>query len=335
MFDIITIGSATRDVFLISDKFVALSSTKIKNRLAQCVSLGSKIELEKLVLTTGGGATNAAATFASLGFNTAAVTKIGDDAPGKDVVAELNNLGVSTGLMRVVKKGKTGYSTLLTMKDGERTILVYRGVSSTFTAKDVNWKRCKSEWIYLTSLGGNLALAKRIIKHAKKNKSKVAWNPGSKEITKGLSSIKDLIADVDVLNINKEEAQLLTKKRALKPMFKSLHRKGKITIITDGTQGAYAHQDKLMVHAKTTGAKSISRTGAGDAFGSGFVSGLIKKNLPPSQGGTKGGLEVLKYALAIGTLNAEAVIQKHGAKKGLLKKWPSSLKTKKIKITKI
>ncbi len=50
------------------------------------------------------------------------------------------------------------------------------------------------------------------------------------------------------------------------------------------------------------------RTGAGDAFGSGFVSGLIQTNGDVS------------YAIQLGTANATSCIQRIGAKNGLLEK---------------
>ena len=320
MFDIITIGSATRDVFLVSEKFIALKSRKFPGGSGECVALGSKIDVEKLVMTTGGGATNAAATFASLGFHTAIITRIGDDASGKDVIDDLSAFGVSTHFVRVIKGGQTGYSALLTMIDGERTILTFRGVSSEFTQKDIPFAGCEqTKWIYLTSLGGNLALSKKVIEHATKNGVKVAWNPGKGELNRGMNEIAPLLPLVEILSMNLEEAKLLTKKNKLQAIFNLLHNDGKIRVITDGTEGCDVWRDRWTAHANTTGAKAISRTGAGDAFGSGLVAGFIKT-------------EDLKYALAIGTLNAESVVQQYGAKKGILKKWPGTLAIKKIKI---
>jgi sugar/nucleoside kinase (ribokinase family) len=320
MYDVITIGSATRDVFLISDDFVALKSKKFATGVGECVSLGSKVEIDELVLTTGGGATNAAATFGSLGFNTAVMTRVGDDPSGKDVVAELSRFGVSTHLVRAVKKGQTGFSTLLTMKDGERTVLVYRGVSASFSWSDIRQGELKkTKWVYLTSLGGNVALSKRIIRAARNAGAKVMWNPGSRELKAGMNVLSPVLDMVDVLNMNKEEAQLLTKKKTMKTMTKALHSDGMVRLITDGIGGSYAARDKSIVHAGTTNAKAISRTGAGDAFGSGFLSGLIKT-------------DDLREALRIATLSAESVIQKHGAKNGILARWPSAAKRNKIKV---
>ncbi len=320
MFDVITIGSATRDVFLVSDKFIALKSRKFPTGAGECVALGSKIDVDKLVLTTGGGATNAAATFASLGFQTATMTRIGDDSTGKDVIDDLSAFGVSTHFVRMVRGGQTGYSVLLTMTDGERTILTFRGVSSQFEQKDIHWGGCEqTKWIYLTSLGGNLALSKKVIENAHRCNVKVAWNPGKGELQGGMKSCATLLPLVDILLMNLEEAKLFTGKKQVSPIFKALHSDGKIRLITDGTNGSSVWQDKWMAHAGTTGAKAISRTGAGDAFGSGFVAGFIK-------------IEDIKQALAIGTLNAESVVQQFGPKRGILKKWPSRLATKKIKI---
>lgn len=320
MYDVITIGAGIRDVFLMSDQFVALKSPKFSTGVGECVALGSKIEIEDIVLTTGGGASNAAATFGSLGFKTAAICKVGDDSPGRDVKEDLKRFGVSTKLVKTVK-GETGYSTLLTMNDGERTVLVYRGVSGTFSPRDIDTKQFqKTKWVYLTSLGGNTTLSKRIINAAHKAGAQVMWNPGSKELRAGMDFFKPLLPKIFVLNMNKEEGEMLTGKKNIEDMMQALTTEGTTRLITDGTNGAYAFRDNELVHAGTTNAEAISRTGAGDAFGSGFLSGLMKTG-------------ELETALRMGTLNAESVIQQHGAKNGILKKWPSKRTLKQIPCT--
>lgn len=320
MYDIITIGAATRDVFLVSDQFIALKSKKFATGVGECVALGSKIEIDQVVLTTGGGATNAAATFGSLGFHTATICRVGDDSPGKDIVEDLSRFGVSTHLVRMIKNADTAYSTLLTMKDGERTVLIYRGTSADFVARDIPTSAlANTKWIYLTSLGGSLALAKKIIALAHKADVKIAWNPGRKELEHGLKAFAPLLSLVDVLNLNLEEATFLTGKKKLVDIFKLLHSDGHVRLVTDGTNGATVYRDGWMAHASTTGVKSVSRTGAGDAFGSGFVAGLIKTN-------------DLNEALRVGMVNAESVIMTYGAKNGILTTWPSPLKKRKVKI---
>lgn len=318
-FDVITIGAAVRDVFLASNKFIAIKSPKFKTGVGECMSLGSKIELEKIVLTTGGGATNTAATFSSLGFKTACIAKIGDDATGRDILEDLQKFKVNTKFVKKIKNGQTAYSSILTMMDGERTVLVFRGVSSSFKETDIAWKALwETKWIYLSSLGGNLNLSKKIIEHAHNHNVKVAWNPGTEELKKGFKAFESLLPKINILNMNKEEAQMLTKEKVIKKMLKKLSSRNTIRIITDGTKGSYILKDDHFIHGRTTGTKGISRTGAGDAFGSGFLAGYIKTG-------------DIKKATQIGTLNAESVIQSFGAKQGILSSWPKTSQLNKIK----
>lgn len=322
MYDIITIGAATRDVFLLSDQFTFIRSREFTTGIGECVSFGTKIDLDKAVFTTGGGATNAAAAFANLGYTTAIWCRVGNDAAGREILADLKVYKIKTALVEKISGGVTAYSTLLTAPNGERTALVLRGVSSSFSDQKIPWKKLKTHVIYLTSLGGNLSLAKKIIVNLKKERGLVVWNPGKGELQKGWKNFRPLLPMVDIFNVNREEAELLTKEKDLKKMFKILSRPQGLTIITDGPQGAYAEAAGQIFHAATTGARSISRTGAGDSFGSGLVAGWLK-------------YEEIKKALAVGMINAESVIQQIGAKAGLLKTWPNEKQMTKIKIKKI
>lgn len=319
MYDIITIGSATRDAFLVSKQIKLIASEKFVTGVGECVALGSKIDLDNLVLSTGGGATNAAATFGSLGLKTAVVTRIGSDSAGAEVLHDLTAHHVDTSLVRVLKGEATAYSALLTeAKGGERTALVYRGVSSEFTAKDVSWSKLKTHWIYLTSLG-NVALVKKILTHAAKHHISVAWNPGQAEIKAGLKTWKPFLKTVRVLILNREEMQALTGKTDEETMFAALHTDGTVRVLTDGPNGAFVYRDGWVVRSQPSKVKAISRTGAGDAFGSAFVAGLIKT-------------DDLKHALAGGMINAESVIQHYGAKTGIIKHWPANEQLKKISL---
>ena len=322
--DVITIGSATRDVFLVSKEFKIIRSAKSKTGALECVNLGSKIEVDQKVLTTGGGATNAAATFASLGFDTATIARIGDDSPGRGLIDELAKYKINTDLIKTVKGGDTAYSVLLTTPSGERTVLVHRGVSAAFKPTDIPWSKLNSSWLYLTSLGGNLALAKKIIKTAHQKNIQIAYNPGMKEIKKGLSAFKTLLPLLSVLILNREEAAALSGQpvKDLELIIRTFNKHNLILVITDGSNGSYGCLGDECWFAQAGKSKVVSRTGAGDAFGSAFVAALIKgKNIPQAQ--------------QIATLNAQSVITSIGAKDGILNKLPNTTELKKVKISKI
>ena len=79
MYDIISIGSATRDVFFSTNDLRRFKMDEFPTGEAICLGYGSKIEMKKIVLTSGGGGTNAAVTFARQGLKTANVGVIGQD----------------------------------------------------------------------------------------------------------------------------------------------------------------------------------------------------------------------------------------------------------------
>lgn len=311
MYDIITIGAAVRDVFLLSDQFQMIRSDAFETGVGECVPLGSKIEVDKKIETTGGGATNAAVTFSRLGFSAAIVCRVGEDSAGREIIQDLKKEKVATALIQRVPHGETAYSALLTATGGERSILTYRGVSASFTNVDIPWRSLEAKWIYITSLGGNISLTERIIKSTNKEETQIAWNPGGKELAMGLVVVQRVLRRVSLLLINREEAARLTGKENIAEAFVTIKASKQTTvIITDGDKGSWAFSNGKAWHSGTTGAPSLSRTGAGDAFGSGLVAGLM-------HGFT------LPQALALGTLNAESVIKHVGAKHGILKRWPS------------
>ncbi len=312
MLSILTIGSATRDVFLLSKAFKIMPMPGSPGVMAECVTLGAKIDVDNLVLATGGGATNAAVTFARLGFAASCMARIGSDEPGDAVLKDLIANHVDTSLVSVAKKENTGYSTLLTAENGERTVLVFRGASANFSEKDVKLSKIAHNAVYLTSLGGNVALATSVAKACKQKGAMFIWNPGMQELKagRGLDPVRKL---VNILIVNLEEAQLLSGKSSNDPKIQCdlLALPGCIVVITDGANGAFARQDKSTWHCRTSGVPSISRTGAGDAFGSAFTAAILSDHS-------------VEDALRIGTMNAESVVQQVGAKAGILTAWPKT-----------
>jgi ribokinase len=320
MYDVITIGSAVKEIFIIAKGSKLIKSKKFKTGLGECFTHGSKVEIHDIQFSTGGGATNTATTFSNLGLKTSIVSRIGNDIYGAELLHTLAASKINTSNLIMDKLHKTGYSTTLVSAGGDRTILVYRGASDNFSAKEFTWSRLKTKWFYISSLGGNSSLLKEIFAFAKKNNIKIAWNPGSKELKLGKEKLKPLIKQVNIFNINSEEAQKITGKKDIKKMMAVLAKMTKaFVIITDGAKGAYLSDGILIYKANTLGSKAVNTTGAGDAFGSGFCTGIILKN-------------DWDYAMRLAVLNSDGVIQVSGAKNGLLDKLPTKKDLNKVKI---
>lgn len=314
MFDVIVFGSATRDVFLKSSKMRIIKDPRFATGEAECFSLGSKLELDDLVFATGGGGTNGAVSLARQGLKTALVSRVGMDFGGKAIIEELAEEKSSAKFVQQDEKIATSYSFILLTTGGERTILVYRGASKNVEEKEIDFDDlAKAKWFYFCgSFAGDFRLFKKIFDTAKANDIKIAINPGALELEFGMKKLKPLLGNIDILMMNEEEAKIFfetkedNEKEILNKAQKSLKECG-IFVMTKGPKGVAVFDGKNHYHAGIPKSKIIDRTGAGDAFNSGFLSAILDG-------------KDIEYAIQLGTANATSVIQYFGAKKGLLKK---------------
>src|SRR4030043_281228 len=105
-----------------------------------------------------------------------------------------------------------------------------------------------------------------------------------------------------------------------KEIFEKLDRAEKgIVVMTNGVKGVVVSDGRNIYRSGIFGGKVIDRTGAGDAFGSGFVAGLVK-NQKSKKKNKKFSIDDMKYAIRLGSANATSVVGKIGAKQGILTK---------------
>lgn len=311
-YEIITFGSATQDVFMSSRQLKVIDSEKFITQKGLCVPLGSKMFMDSIFFAMGGTGANTAVTFALQGFKTAHFGSIGKDISGEGVKRELSEKGVSLDLLQETNEYPTAYSIILSLPEVGRSILKKEGACHHIKEKDVPLDKLKAEWFYLGSLSSeSYRIVEPVVNFAHKNKIKVAINPaGDTQLTKGLEQLRSLLNKVDILILNQEESSRLTnidfKKE--KEIFKKLDDLVKgIAVMTKGAEGVTVSDGQYLYSAGIPESGLIDRTGAGDAFGSGFVSGWIEQRDIP-------------YAIQLGTANATACLQKMGAARGLLEK---------------
>lgn len=320
MFDVITIGSATRDVFLKSDIFETRQHSDSPTGVEQCFPLGAKIEVKDVVFTTGGGGTNTAVTFARQGFKTGCVGVIADDFNGQEIIKELKSEKVKP-FFGIHDKGQTAYSVILVHSNSERTIFSYKGEGHYFDSHKINWSKLKARWFYLDSLGGNWDLWEKSFTQAAAKKIRVACNPGGRELAHGLERLKPYLAQIDIFSLNREEGEQLLSGSGDRHLstdeillgLTSLVRG--IVVLTLGADGVLVTDRKHIYKAGIPNSPQVERTGAGDAFSSGFVAHYI------ASGG-----DIVK-AIQFGTANASSVVAQFGPKAGILRKgewgqWP-------------
>ena len=317
MFDVITIGSATRDVFLRAEGFELRQHADSPTGTEQCFPLGSKIEIKEITFTTGGGGTNAAVTFVRQGLKTACIGSVAEDINGREIIEELKKEKIETKFFQKTALGYTAYSVIFIHPNAERTILSYKGEGQNLNAEKTLFKKIKTKWLFLNSLGGNYKLLEKAVFWAKKNSVKIASNPGGKELAHGLEKLKVLLENSDIIIMNQEEAARLVGVSYEKEseIFQTTDKVVKgIFVMTKGHEGVVVSDGKNIYKAGVPDSPVVERTGAGDAFSSGFVSEFIRSN------------DTVK-AIQFATVNASSVVAKVGSKAGILKKgdwrpWP-------------
>lgn len=322
MYDIITIGSATRDVLIQAGDFETRRHDDSPTGIEQCLPLGTKLEVKKIVFATGGGGTNAAVTFARQGFDTACVSAIADDVAGEEIIRALKKEGVETKYFQKYSDGITAYSIILVHPNAERTILSYKGEGQHFDVNRILFEKLKTKWFYLNSMGGHYDLLITAVNHAVKTGTKIAFNPGGKELALGLDKLEPVLKDVDIYLTNREEGARLTGielanwdgiLEALGQMVKG------VVVVTDGHQGVkVGAPDGSKYSAGVPDSPVVERTGAGDAFGSGFVSEYMRSYKPGADSSELGA--AITKAIQFGTANASSVVTQFGAKAGILRR---------------
>lgn len=345
MYDIITIGTATRDVFVKSPFFTKVHDPEHLKKLgfldgdATCFMPGSKLEIEKPFFATGGGATNTATTFARMGLAVATIGKIGADDGGARILAECKAEGISSRIL-TDKTLSTAYSIILVPVAGERTILTHRGASDKLKPADITKALTKSRWAYIVPGNIPYPTVLHTVNALAKQGTQIALNPSSHIVEKGLRALKPLLAKIDVLILNQEEAAKLTSipydqiDEILAKLYTSF---SGIIAVTAGAAGATILHNGQRYNCGVFPKKAVSdATGAGDAYGSGLVSSLIYTQKTTK---TRGFSEAdIKEAIRVASANSASVVEHVGAKSGILtreavlrvprwKKMPITVKT--------
>jgi sugar/nucleoside kinase (ribokinase family) len=319
-YEVVTIGSALKDIMFYSDELFVLKNEKdITRQKLLAVEYGAKISIDNVFVNYGGSAMNVAVGLDNFGVRAAPMISVGYDSVGKEIYSYLKAKGISTNLMRVDKKKRTGFSVILTAaKDKEHTIFSYKGASEDLQIFGL--RHFRTDWIYAAPLGmKDWAVEFAKIAGETSRGVKIAWNPGKKQLDDWKVFTKFLRL-IEILILNKDEAIELVKNNKPKTskvkledskfLLKAIKGFGaRNVVITQGARGAVGIDAKNRLYyepAQSVTEKIVDTVGAGDAFASGFLAGYIRWN-------------DFSRALTLGIRNSAAVLYRVGAQNGLLK----------------
>jgi len=327
MFDVISIGSAVYDGFMETDlKEIKDKTTAFGKSLR--LPLGEKISGRNVSFEIGGNAVNAAVTFSRQGYRTGIFARIGRDIQGEEIRRRLAEEKIKLDFMEFDSRIQTSFSAIFLSK-GERTIINFPGSGNNLSLAGLLKVKPKTKWFYVSLPGDSYKALPNIVSLAKKQSAKIAFNPTMRHIRESKQTILKLLPKMDFLVLNETEASILTGIDFENPI-KSFRKLDKampgILAVTYGQKGAAVSDGRFVYRTGIfQNRKTVDRTGAGDAFGSGFVSGLMRGDI--------------KLAIRLGLANAASVVEAIGANKNSLtrndfeksNRWSKvSIKTEKI-----
>jgi ribokinase len=292
-FDIVSMGAGLVDVFMYTDVH--------EQGKFMCYNIGAKLQIQKSHFDVGGGAINTSTTFSRMGLKTGMLSKIGKDAFGCKILEKLKKEKVKF-LGRI--DSYSGYSIILDSIEHDRTILTFKGANDLL--KPGEFQVPSAKWFYFSSMAKDSFQSQIKIAKSKKNKYKIAFNPSLYLFHN--EDVKSLIKLVDVLIVNNEEADMISSDHK-----KIISLGPQIVIVTNGKEPflCYTKEKTYKIYPHEN-IKIIERTGAGDAFASGFVAGYIKTR-------------DIEQSLQIGVANSESVVKYMGSTNIILS-WPQAQK---------
>lgn len=320
LYDVVAVGSALKDIMFYCREISVIKNKKdVTRQKLLAVEYGAKIPIKQVFVNYGGGAMNVAVGLKNFGLEVAPMVCVGRDQVGREIYSYLKKLNISTSLIQVHREEKTGFSIIMAAeKDREHTVFAYKGASSFLEVAGLRDFRTK--WFYVSALANaGWALEFEKITRQTRRNIKVAWNPGSLQL-KEFHKLVGFLPEIEVLILNKDEAiELIQNIRPRAPQAKlndskfllqALRQLGpQKVVVTQGARGVVAVDEFNNFYyepSRSVAEKIVDTVGAGDAFSSGLVAGLVRWGS-------------FAKALKLGVRNSAFVLYRVGAQNGLLK----------------
>lgn len=233
----------------------------------------------------GGSPANITMNINRLGGKSTIAACVGKDGLGDFLVNHLKNNNVDTSFIN-----RVNYSTSMVLVTKSKTTpipIFYRGADYNldYTDKlDSALKSCKivhfSCWPI--SQEKSRSTIEKVIVEARKNNVLIGFDPNYHDMIwqhdhNGLEYIKNLISKVDIIKPSEVDAErIFGADTPENQINKFINLGAKLVIMTLGKDGAIVSNGIETITFKSLATEIVDTTGAGDAFWSGFYTGITK-----------------------------------------------------------
>ena len=236
------------------------------------------LETRASISTFGGGAAaNVASWLVAANTPSYLITRVGDDAAGKAVLDQLDQLGVAHS-DKVVPGKNTGVVIVIVGNDGERTMFPDSGANAGLGVADLP-ELSEFSAVYLSGYPlinpqSNPGVLE-IVEVLRRAKLPIIFDPATVGVLLevGVEIVRQWLEFMDVVVLNEEEAQFITGFANPIEAAADLLKIVPTVVIKRGSNGALAQQrDGSLIQIPALPTTVVNTTGAGDAFAAGFIS---------------------------------------------------------------
>jgi ribokinase len=224
----------------------------------------------------GGSAANTVVGLTRLEMKTGFIGKVAVDREGIFLLNELKKEGVDINGVTISKVGRSGTVMGYIDPNADRALYVDPGINDQLDFNDINVDYVSgTEFLHLSSFVGEkpFKAQKQLIKML--SDVKLCFDPGVLYARKGLAAIKPLLKRSRSVFPNEMEVKLLTGKNYSDGAKKLMKLGAELVAVKLGKRGCYVSDGKESHLIKPYTVEAIDTTGAGDAFCTGFIYGLI------------------------------------------------------------
>jgi sugar/nucleoside kinase (ribokinase family) len=265
---------------------------------------GELVMAERMLLTIGGCAANAAVDLVKMGVRAAVVGRVGGDVFGRVVADMLRDHGVDVSAIQVTPEADTSQTLIVNVAGQDRRFVHTFGANAVFRAADIPLEQVRH--CRVLYLGGYLLMPNvrqdelaAVFAAARRAGVRTVLDVATPGKADYLPHLRELLPHVDVFLPNNHEAELITGESDPVRQAEAFRRLGAGTaVITLGSEGAVLVQEGLRLRSGIYSVPYVDGSGGGDAFDAGYIYGLLH-NLGPE--------DCLRVASALGASCVRAI----------------------------
>ena len=250
--------------------------------IARLPQSGELLLTERLELTLGGHACNVSVDLAKLGVKVGITARVGNDLFGEFLRQELTRAGVhSVNLVETPGKDTSG-TLIINVKGEDRRFIHTIGANGEFDGREVSAEALRAtRALYVGALFALPKLTASALQALLQQARAVGVPTVLDVVIPGpgdyLTTLKEVLPWTDVFMPNTDEAAQITGETDPLVQAEVFRRLGARTvIITCGGEGAVVVNETDRFRSGVFRMEYVDGTGSGDAFGAGFILGLLE-----------------------------------------------------------